>query len=113
VRLGARIYVTADGIADAASALALRARIAEALQRHLQDGLLSGYEVGSVTSEDQWADEGMDRDIIEPVTGGALPVVYVNLSYDADDPRQRDADHSQVIEAFGLREAYEVTPPER
>jgi hypothetical protein len=113
MRLGARIYATTAGVHDAGSALAVRARLGEALAARLADGLLAGYETGSVSSDEQWEDEGMDREVIDAVTGGALPVVYANLTYDADDPRQRDADHGDLIRAFALQPAYEVTPPER
>jgi hypothetical protein len=47
------------------------------------------------------------------VTGGDLPLVYVNITYDTDDPRQRDADHADVVEMFRLQLVLEVTEPHR
>ena len=113
MRLGARIYATTEGFADAAGAVARRGELGEALEHRLEDGLISGYIAGSVTSEAQWDDESVDRAVIDAVTGGALPVVYANLTYDADDERQAGADLRDLLEAFGLRIAQEITPPAR
>src|SRR5262249_40976236 len=87
VRLGARIYVTAAGFDDADGAVARRGELGAALGAILQEGLIAGYIAGSVTSEEQWDDEGVERAPIDALTGGALPVVYANITYDADDPR--------------------------
>jgi hypothetical protein len=113
MRLGARIYATTHGCEDRPCALAAKDAIAEALAQRRAAGLLAGYEATVIASDEDWEEQGLDREVIDAVTGGGLPVIYVNITYDADDPRQRDADHADLVEMFRLRPVLEVTEPER
>jgi hypothetical protein len=113
VRLGARIYATTHGCEDRAYALAVKDAIAEKLAQRREAGLITGYEATAIGSDEDWEEQGLDREVIDEVTGGGLPVIYVNITYDADDPRQRDADHSDIVEMFHLLPVLEVTEPDR
>lgn len=113
MRLGARIYATTGGFDDRASAIAVKDAIGDALAARRAAGLLAGYEATVIATDEDWEEQGLDREVIDDVTGGALPVIYVNVTYDADDPRQRDADHRELVEAFELRPVLEVTEPDR
>jgi hypothetical protein len=104
--LAARIYAITDGLEDP---MAVKDKLADALAERLAAGLLTGYEATVVDTEEEWDEQGLDREVIADVTGGRLPFVYVNLTYDVDDPRQRDADHADLIEAFRMRPVLEVT----
>jgi hypothetical protein len=106
--LAARVYVTT---ATGEDVVATRLALEDALAERLAAGLLSGYEVGAVSSEQDWEWAALDRDSAEAVTGGRLPFVYANLSYDPDVARHVAADHADVLERFGLRLAWELTPP--
>ena len=110
MRLGARFYATTDGCEDERRALATRVAIGDALAERLAAGLLTGYTATAVMSDEQWEDEGLDRELVEAVTGSHVPVIYVNITFDADDPRQRDADYRELLERFGLRPVAEIAP---
>jgi hypothetical protein len=113
MRLGARIYATTRRCDDVPTTIAVKEAIAETLERKRAAGLLTGYEATAITSDEDWEEEGLDRETIDAVTGGDLPLVYVNITYDTDDPRQRDADHADVVEMFRLQLVLEVTEPHR
>lgn len=113
MRLGARIYATTHGCEDRACALAVKDAIAEALAQRRADRLLTGYEATAIASDEEWELQGLDRELIDEVTGGGLPVIYVNITYDVDDPGQSGADHSDLVEMFHLLPVLEVTAPER
>jgi hypothetical protein len=110
MRLGARVYVTTKGCEDDERALATRIALADLLAERLADGLLTGYEAADVASEEDLDHADLDPEHAEAVTGGRLPFVYANLTYDADDPRQLDADFGDVIRRFGLQLVRDLTP---
>jgi hypothetical protein len=110
MRLAPHIYATTHGADDAAGAVAVKNAIAEALERRLAAGQIAGWEATAITTDEDWLEEGLLRDPIDAATGGGLPVVYVNVTKDEDDPRQSERDDSDLIEAFALRP---VTVPDR
>jgi hypothetical protein len=73
MRLAARIYVTTQGMDDADAARAVRRALGRALRERLEQGLIAGYEAIAIASEQDWVEEGLDRETIEAVTGGRLP----------------------------------------
>jgi hypothetical protein len=110
MRLAARIYVTTRPLADAEAALAARRALGQALRERLEQGVIAGYEAIAIASEEDWVEEGLDREPIEAVTGGRLPIVCVNVTRDADDPRQSAANDDDLIAEFGLRTVLETAP---
>ena len=110
MRLGARVYVTARAD-DEPAAVALRGEIGAALAPLLELGQVSGYRAVAVGSEEEWDEQDVDREAIEAATGGVLPIVYVAVGYDGDDPAQPGADVTSVIERFNLQPAYQIPPP--
>jgi hypothetical protein len=110
MRLGARVYVTAQPD-DEPAAIALRGEIGAALASLLEHGQLAGYRAVAVGSEEDWDEQDVDREAIDGATGGGLPIVYLAVSYDDDDPAQPGPDVGRVIKRFNLQPAYQIPPP--
>jgi hypothetical protein len=110
VRLGANVFVSAPA-ADEAEAIALRGEIGAALRPLLDGGEIAGYRAVAVASEEDWDEHDIDRDVLEAVSGGVLPIVYLAISYDADVAAQPGPGVGRVIERFSLQPAYQVSPP--
>jgi hypothetical protein len=104
--LATKIYVTEQGATDPDSAI----RVSRALGAHFADllaqGLISGYQVTAITGDDQFEEDDLPRELIEGVTEGRLPAVYVNMTYDDADPRHTGADHADFLYDHGLRPAW-------
>jgi hypothetical protein len=101
-----RLYVTEQGVTDPGSAL----EVARELRAHFADLLaqdvISGYQVTPITSDEDFEEEDLPRELIEGVTEGRLPAVYVNMTYDDANPRHTGADHADFLYDHGLRPAW-------
>lgn len=113
MRLSARIYATTHGFRDRAGAIVVKDEIGDALAQRRSAGLLAGYEATVIASDDDWEEEGLDREVLEEVTGGRQPFIYVNVTRDVDDPVQAAAGDGDLVEAFQLEPVLEVTEPQR
>jgi hypothetical protein len=104
--LATRIYVTEQGATDHDSTVRLAREIGADLHKLLDDGLLEGFQSVAITSEEHFEQDDLPRELVEGVTEGRLPAVYVNLTYDDENPRQTGADHTDFLFARGLRPAW-------
>lgn len=73
--------------------IALVRRLREALRPHREAGTLEGFRAVAITEPDDFDEHDIDPDLVEHVTQGALPALYLNLTYDID---HQQPDHPAI-----------------
>jgi hypothetical protein len=103
VNLQAWIYALPMAGRDADAAVAQVAALREALDPMLARGAFAGWHAAALLSEDDLEEEDIDPEWIEPATGGELPAVFLNITYDRDQGSAGDAELDALIARTGLR----------
>jgi hypothetical protein len=69
----------------------------------LYDGkVISGYQMFVIQTEDDYDEYDLDRPGIERVTGGALPAIFLNITYELDEGPPDLAAAAPVIAQFAF-----------
>ncbi|MFC8828867.1 hypothetical protein ACFT9I_26360 [Streptomyces sp. NPDC057137] len=63
---------------------------------------LAGYQVVALTDSGDFEDEDVDRELVESVTLGRLPAIYVNLTYFTGRPKIQDAELNSLFSRAGM-----------
>jgi hypothetical protein len=84
-----RLFVTTQGCDDNEKAFGIKERLRALLAEWYARKEISGYGVVSAMEPQDYLDYELDRELIEPVTHGAFPFVWVDLTYEADAPPHR------------------------
>jgi hypothetical protein len=72
------------------------------LEARLAAGSLAGYRATAVLVDDDFEDQDIERALVEPVTGGTLPAIYLNLTYDLDRHQPVAAELETQLSDAGL-----------
>lgn len=84
------IFVSAREFDTDEEALSLMRRLGSRLSKLQKEGTLVGYQVVTLMESNDFDDEDVDRELVESVTGGRLPTIYVNLTRQGGSSRVRD-----------------------
>lgn len=95
-------WIYAAAPAGPEAAISTIRSLREALQPRLTAGTLAGYSAVALLEPDDFADEDIDPALVEPVTHGALPAVYLNLTYDLDRQRPGGPEIESLLAGAGL-----------
>ena len=96
------IYVTTEGCADRTSTVVIMNDLADqlALIAARRPGL--GWQVIPLVEAVDFDDFDVDADLLGSVTGGHLPAVNVNLSFDLDHGPAGDPEIDQLLAEHGM-----------
>jgi hypothetical protein len=94
VNYQAWIYVLPLPGRDREAVIAQVAEMKAALDPLLDRGVFTGWAIDSLLTEDDFDDRDIDPELVEPITGGELPAIYLNITYDLDRnaPGHREVD---------------------
>ncbi|MCX5103635.1 hypothetical protein [Streptomyces sp. NBC_00439] len=70
--------------------------------RALRANALAGYRVVAITQPDDFEEEGIDRGIVESITGGRLPATYISLTFDLDEHSPDDDEIGSLLSGSGM-----------
>jgi hypothetical protein len=102
-RLGASIYATRQGLADASSAFAISARLEELLQGWYDAGRLAGFRVRLALDQEDLDYHDFDPAIYGKYLDTGPPFLGINVTWDLEsDRRPSESDMAAVIREFGL-----------
>jgi hypothetical protein len=102
MRFQSYIYVTTQGCEDRDAAFAVMDAIADRLAdiAERRDGL--GWQVIPLVEPISYEEFDVDRDLLESITGGRLPAVNVNLSFNLDRGPDSDQEVDVLLRQYGL-----------
>jgi hypothetical protein len=103
MRLQTQLYVTSQGCRDGEATRALMRAATKPLDDLYQQGVIAGYQLSVLETEDDYEDKDLDRPLIEGETGGALPVLFLNVTYRIDRSPPDTAAIDPVILEFAFR----------
>jgi hypothetical protein len=84
-------------------AVAVDRRLRDRLARWLAEERITGYRVDTVREDGDYEEQDLDRELITGRTGGRLPVVVINVTYDLQRPDRPDlSETAEVVREFGL-----------
>jgi len=109
VNLQAWIYVLPLAGRDTDAVVAEVAKLKQALDPMLARGAFAGWQVFSLLTEDDFDEKDVDPGMVEPITGGELPAIFLNITYDLDKGPAGDPQVDALIERTGLR--HSLTDP--
>jgi hypothetical protein len=101
--LDCKVFVTTQGLTALVDAMRVRGRLEDKLKDWLRDRRIAGYEVVAIGEPEDYEIYDLDDELITGVTGGTLPAVYVNVTYDrasADRPALGPED--ELVREFRL-----------
>jgi len=110
VKLQAWIYVLPMAGRDTDAVIAQVAGLKAALDPLLERGAFTGWAIDSLLTDDDYAEKDVDREFVEPITGGALPAIFLNLTYDLERNAPGDAEVDALIARTGLVHSF-TDPP--
>ena len=108
--LQAWIYVLPMAGRDTDAVAAEVAALKEALDPMLARGAFAGWQAFSLLTEDDFDDKDVDPGLVEPVTGGELPAIFLNITYDRDKGPAGDGEVDALVARSGLRHTF-TDPP--
>lgn len=79
------------------------------LERRFKAESFAGYQAVALVEPDDFEEDDIDRDLVESVTQGRLPALYLNITYDLDVHRPGDPETESVLSAAGM--THVVTDP--
>ncbi|MFD5748776.1 hypothetical protein [Streptomyces sp. NPDC127033] len=104
--LQSRIFVTREGCDVPETAIDLVRRLGRQLAVHYKSGQLAGYETVAITELGDFENEEIDRELVESVTCGQLPAIYVNLTFELDSQRPDDVEIGSLLPGAELVEVF-------
>lgn len=96
------IYATTAGCADREATLAIMNAIADRLEVIAARNPALGWQVIPLVEAEDFDDFDVDAQLLAPVTGGRLPALNVNLSFDIDRGVDGDPEIDALLAAHGM-----------
>ena len=96
------VYATTEGCADREATLAVMNAIAERLEAITTRNPGLGWQVIPLVEPEDFDDFDVDAQLLAPVTGGRLPALNVNLSFDIDRCADGDPEIDALLAAHGM-----------
>lgn len=102
MKIVSKNYVTRDGCDDRDAAIDRVHEIADLLRARYERDELRGFESAVIACDDDYVRHDLEytRARIDAVTGGALPVIWLNVTFPA--PVSDDDGMAALIARFGL-----------
>ena len=82
MELRCRIYVTRQGCENNHKALETTEQLRGVLFRYYTEGRIEGYAIAPGLDEEDYDDHDIDQDLVEKITGGKFPFIFINITYD-------------------------------
>jgi len=79
-------YATTGDFQDTRGALDAAGRLEALLERWLSLQRIAGYRLVTGLIEEDYDDYGLNRELIESVTGGALPFIALSVTFERESP---------------------------
>jgi hypothetical protein len=99
VKYQAWIYVLPMAGRDTEAVIAQVTAMKAALDPLLERGVFTGWAIDSLLTDDDFDTKDVDREFVDPITGGELPAVFLNITYDLE----RNAPGDPAVDAFLAR----------
>ncbi|GLZ02379.1 hypothetical protein [Actinoplanes sp. NBRC 103695] len=96
------IYATRQGCETPESAVSVVRRLGPRFRSWLDAGLIAGYQAVALTDPEELVERDLDPEILDPVTHGELPAIYLNLTYELGGPRPDAAERDALLAEAGL-----------
>ncbi|HPT49678.1 MAG TPA: hypothetical protein PKZ22_05680 [Accumulibacter sp.] len=96
------IYATVDGCVDREATLTIVNAIADRLAAIAARNPALGWQVIPLVEPEDFDDFDVDARLLAPVTGGRLPAINVNLSFDIDRCADGDPEIDALLAAHGM-----------
>ncbi|MFD6329274.1 hypothetical protein ACFWGI_06805 [Streptomyces niveus] len=97
ILISEREFDTEDDAAD------LMRKLGSRLSTLQNEGALAGYQVVTLTEAGDFQDEDIDRALVESVTLGRLPAIYVNLTHRTGSLTMHDAELNSLLAKARMR----------
>ena len=100
-------YVTTHGLKDTSTALDMGDKLDTIMKQWLEQKRITGYSIMRGLLEEDFDDYGLDRELIESVTKGALPFVTLSVTFDRERPdlvAGRPPELEGVVQEYKLHE---------
>ncbi|GIE94710.1 hypothetical protein [Paractinoplanes rishiriensis] len=110
MKLQAWIYVLPMAGRDTGAVIAQVAEMKAALDPLLERGVFAGWRIFSLLTDDDFDDKDVDREFVEPITGGELPAVFLNITYDLERNSPGDPQVEAFLDRTGLVHSF-TDPP--
>lgn len=91
-------------------AVALMGNLGSRLSVLQREGALAGYQVVALVVPGDFEEEDIDRDLVEAVTLGRLPAIYLNLTFHTASPKVQDEELRSLFATAGMVLALRVKP---
>jgi len=105
MKLECWIYVTTEDLGDRPSTLAKLHALGDRLRQLTVDRPGLGYSAASLFDPASFEEEDVDRELVESVTSGKLPAIYLNLTYDLKRIVPGDPLIEAILKDYGFRHA--------
>jgi hypothetical protein len=102
MNLETRVYATTQGCDDRDAAVALMRRLGQHIREIAARRPGLGWQVIAFADEEDIEDFDVPTELTDRATGGRLPALNVNLSYDLDVAPAGDPELDTLLDAFGL-----------
>lgn len=112
MKLQTWLYVTTHNCRDAAAARELAYELAEPLDELYYRKVISGYQALPIKSEDDYEEHDLDRPLIERETHGALPAIFLNVTYRIDQAPADISAIAPVLAKYQFRHLLTESDPE-
>lgn len=110
MKLQAWIYVLPMAGRDLDAVTARVAELRAALDPLLRRGAFTGWAIDSLLTDDDFDEKDVDREFVEPITGGELPAIFLNITYDLESNAPGDPGVDDLIARTGLVHSF-TDPP--
>ncbi len=98
-----RLFVTTDGCRDREASRELMHAATIPLNELYESGVISGYQLSVIETEDDYEDKDLDRPLIERETAGVIPALFLNVTYRIDRKPPDGAAIEPVITKYAFR----------
>ncbi|WP_406159572.1 hypothetical protein OG298_20445 [Streptomyces sp. NBC_01005] len=102
MNLFCKIFVSGREFETQDAAIDLMRSFGSRLASLLKSNALAGYRVVAITELDDFEEEDIDREIVESITIGRLPAIYINLTYDLDEHSPDDRELGLILSESGM-----------
>jgi hypothetical protein len=96
-----RIYVTTESLSEDRTATRERLlTLGDRLKTLMEHTPGMGYSATVLYEPGDFEEEDIERELVEPTTGGQLPVMYLNLTYDLDQFGPGSAEEQAILRDY-------------
>lgn len=102
MNLACRIYVSRQEFETQEAVVDIKNALGSRLSSLLNNEIIAGYAVTILSETDDFDEEDIDREIVESVTAGHLPAIYVNVTYDIDEHDAHSEEAASLLLGSGM-----------